>query len=222
MRCVLLPLLFLITVLAPVSESAENSDSNGENLIPLTDTESDEAVSADPQTRRSGTVVAVIDMQKVFGAHTGFKRQMEALKKDLMSFAEDIQDDKVAMTERAKELRNLAPSSQEFQELRRELQKAEADLREQMTTQQRRAMEQEALLYYKTYEDVRNHISEVCDIQGIQLVARYDSSPIFADNVKSIGNALKRTIVFQKDLDITNDVIRRVKVTDVVPTDEDE
>jgi hypothetical protein len=72
----------------------------------------------------------------------------------------------------------------------------------------------EAQIYVATYERIIQASREVCRERGLQLVIRHTAGPLPApEDRKGIEQLLARPVIFQDDLDITDDVLKRLKAS---------
>ena len=70
-------------------------------------------------------------------------------------------------------------------------------------------MEREAKLLYTTYSEISDRVARFAEKNGISLVLRFDSSAINADDRGSVQAGINRSIIYQRQLDITLAVLEQ-------------
>lgn len=154
--------------------------------------------------------VAMIDIGKVFKEHVEFFKAMEALKVEMTSFQEKGR----AKQEEHKKLAEAAKSLKEGTEPRRQedarIQRLANELQIEAATKQSEIMAEEARVYYRTYKDISESVAGYARAHGIRAVLRYNSNPADPADRNSVLQAVNNSIIFQDDLDITDEIIRRV------------
>lgn len=155
--------------------------------------------------------VVVIDIGKVFKEHIRFKQQMDVLKKDMEAFQAYGRNEQTKLQERAEKAKNVyAKGSPEIKKEEEALQRQANELQIQSATKQRDIMEREAKVYFNVYQEVSTAVATFADRNGITLVLRYNSDVINPDDRNSVLSGVNNSIVFQRNLDITNLIIERV------------
>ncbi len=158
----------------------------------------------------SGTMVAVLDVGKVFKGHLGFTRQMEAMKADVKAFEADIQSKRQILVDQAKQLNQYKQGSSEYRQLEAKLAKEQSDLQVRMGLKRKGFIEREAKMFYATYQEIVAAVAMISEQYRINLVLRYNSEEIDPDNPGGVKNALNRYVIWQKNLDITKIVVKQV------------
>ena len=107
------------------------------------------------QTNQPGTVVAVLDVAKVFKNHARFKQKMDDMKREVERYEEDVNRQRRELIERAKQLNDTyKPGSPEYKRTEVELAKKESDLRVQAQLKRKEVIDNESRLYYDTYQEI--------------------------------------------------------------------
>lgn len=159
-------------------------------------------------------LVAVLDVAKVFKEHTVFNARMEKLKSEVDDFDLSIKQEAEALRSEMEALKdNVEPSSDAFKAGQGELARKDADLKIKTNQKRQEILDQEAELYLATYQEIQGHVEQLCVEYGITLVLRYDSTPIDKSDRASVIKGVNRPIIFQRNLDLTNHVIPKVKST---------
>lgn len=167
--------------------------------------------SAAPAARPAGgPSVVVIDVGEVFKKHVAFNQQVEAVKKEMKDLEASFQtEQKKAVDARAK-LSQYAPGSPEYKKLEEDVARMASDLQVAMALKQKSILEQEAKIYYSTYQEIYKQVEEFSDRYGITLVLRHSNLPMDPQKRETVFRGMERQIVFQRNLDITEEIISRV------------
>lgn len=176
-------------------------------LLTVCATNSLSAQSAPPRTANS---VVVIDIIKVFDQHSRFKQSMEALKADAKTFEDFVRREQQRFKQSAEQLKEFKTGSPEYKRIEEQLAQDAAGLQAKAAINKNSFLQREAKLYYDAYSEVTNEISSFCDQRGISIVLRYDSKSIDPENRISVQKGINKSIVFQRNLDITGIIIQRV------------
>lgn len=155
--------------------------------------------------------VAVIDIGKVFKEHIEFKKAMDLLKAEMVAFQEKGQA-------RHKELQDLAEAaksnfkkgSEPLEQEERKLQRLANELQIESASKQKQIMAEEAKVYHRIYNDVSEKTIGYARAKGIRIVLRFNSDSIDPDDRNSVLAGVNNSIVYQDNLDITDEIIRRV------------
>lgn len=158
-------------------------------------------------TPRGDTVVAVLDLARVFKSHPRFKREMDAIKADIEAFEKDVNRQRENLMAQGQDLPRLGPGSPEYKRTEAELAQRVSDLQVSAKLKQREILDREARVYYDTYVEVTKLVSRIADQYGISLVMRYDSDEINRDDRSEVLKGINRDVVFQRNRDLTQLVI---------------
>ena len=94
------------------------------------------------------TLVAVVDIAKVFESHPTFKTSLESLQQQAKSADLDLEGKKKSLTQRGQQLTELDPASPDYRQLEAELARQAADLQVQARQVKKDLLQREALQYY--------------------------------------------------------------------------
>ena len=163
---------------------------------------------------KAESVVAVIDVKKVFDEHKGFQNQLASIKGVVQTFETDFK----GRIEKLKQKRLLLDGentpytrdspqyNQEIGKLAREA----SDLEVQRKLKQKEVLERESAVYHETYRQIVNAVSAFADANAISLVLRYDSAKIDRYNRPDVIKGVNRYVVFQRDRDLTKIIIKQL------------
>jgi len=159
--------------------------------------------------------VALVDVARVFKAHSRFNASLEQMKKDAEMFQAMMRSEQEKIAAEAEVLKQIDPKSPEFKAKETEISKKLAELQVTQSQKGREISEKEARLYFDTYVEVTQQIANYADRNGIGLVLRFNSEPIDSANRQSVIEGVNREIVYQVGRDITNQVIATINGTQV-------
>ena len=160
------------------------------------------------------TKVAIVDVGTIFKQHPFFAGQLEALKKQADGFKKQAMQAQQALAQSAQALQDLKPDSVDFKTKQTELAKQAAALQVEQNGLMQKLMEQEAMLHFKTYEQVNTLISAYCDERGIQLVLRYNNQDMDLDQPNSVMQKVNSSVVYHDPAnDITQAIIAQLVQT---------
>ena len=163
---------------------------------------------------KAESVVAVIDVKKVFDEHLGFQDQLARIKGVVQAFETDfkkkidsLKQKRLLLDGDSSTYRRDSPQyNQEIGRLAREA----SDLEVQRKLKQKEVLEQESAAYHKTYGQIVNAVTAFADANGISLVLRYDSATIDRYNRPDVIKGVNRYVVFQRDRDLTRIIIKQL------------
>lgn len=162
------------------------------------------------QAPNQGSIVAVIDVAKVFDNHSGFKSKMDAIREEVKQFEDDMKRQRDAILEEAARLNQLQAGSPDYKQLEATLAKREADLQIQAGQKRKDVLDREAAIYLQTYGEVVDRVTQLAEYNNIALVIRYDSSEIDPTDRGSVIKGVNRNVVYNAGWDLTEPVIKMV------------
>lgn len=161
------------------------------------------------QEQGQGGIVAVLDVAKVFKEHAQFNASMEAIKKEIEVFEEDFRGKRESLQNQIRALQSLQ-GQPEFKTEEAALARKEADLQIEANQKRAEILSKEAEIYYSTYNEVVATVARLSGSYGISLVIRYDSGAIDQTDRASVIKGVNRSVVFQRDLDLTSLVLQEL------------
>lgn len=160
--------------------------------------------------RPSGTNVAVIDISLVFENFPGFQKQMAELKSQVEEFEGVLKAENGEMMKLREKMSEYSPGSDNYKSIEESMARKTSDLQIRMAKQRREFLEKEARIYFDGYNEVYNVVSTLADRNDIKLVLRFNSEAMKPDDRNSVLQGVNRAVVFQRNLNITNLVIREL------------
>ncbi|MEZ6117538.1 MAG: OmpH family outer membrane protein [Pirellulaceae bacterium] len=169
------------------------------------------AINANAQAPRSTSgPVAVVDISYIFQEHNGFKGAMEKMKEDVQQYENLLRQQSDALTKERDKLKAFRAGTPEYKRLEEDLASKAADLQVKMQLRKKEFLQQEAKVYYLTYMQIQQAIEEFATQNGFTLVLRYSGEKIDPEDRNSVLAGVNRAIVFQKNLDITGQILDRL------------
>ncbi|MFO0872171.1 MAG: OmpH family outer membrane protein [Pirellulales bacterium] len=169
------------------------------------------AAAAAPAAGRGGTPsVVVIDIGEVFKQHAQFNQQLNALKDEIKSLDAYYQAEQKKIAGQREKLGTYNAGSPEYKKLEEEIARMASDLQVEMALKQKSVAEQEAKVYFNTYREIYKQVETFADSYGITLVLRHNNVQMDPQKRDTVLQGVNRSIVFQRNLDITDEIVRRV------------
>lgn len=165
----------------------------------------------------AGMNVAVIDVARVFKNHVRFNAAMTDIKTEIDQFEAQVRERQRALRAKGEGLANYKAGSPEFRKLEEELARTESDMKIEVGLKKRELLEQEARVYYRVYKEIEQEVAVIASRFRIRLVLRYNAEEMKEDDRNSVLQGVNRAVVFQQDLDITNDVLAVLNQGTTVP-----
>ncbi len=165
----------------------------------------------------AGTAIAVIDLNQVFEQHVRFKATMEQIKNDIKNYEAAVIERRKQGTALSEKLREYQPGSPDYKKLEEELAKLSAELQVDMAIKKKDFMDREARAYYQAYQEVLEHVTAFAHKHGIGLVLRFNDEPIDPQERASVLQGVNRSVVYQRDLNITGAIVQELNRGAVAP-----
>ncbi len=165
------------------------------------------ASTADAQ---EGGIVAVLDVAKVFKVNQGFDSEMKIIKNEAEGLKAKIQQDQEDIKSEAMQISQYGAGTPERNQMEAAVEQKQAALRTMARQAEADLLNREAKVYFDTYQKMKTVVSELSAKHGISLVVRYDGSPVNPDNRPEVIKAVNRSVVYHRDIDLTNMVIGKM------------
>lgn len=164
--------------------------------------------------QNSNPSIAVVDIAKVFKNHAAFKQKLDAMKAEFKTFQTTTTNQLKALQEQATQLQQnqqFKPGTAAYKRAEADIAQRNSDIRVQAKLKQKELLQREARLYYDTYQEVREIISQLAEHYGLSMVLRFDSEVIDSQDFSKMQGVLNRfVIVAQPNVDLTNAVLRQI------------
>ena len=102
------------------------------------------------------------------------------------------------------------PGSPEYKRAEEEMARMASDLQVEMALKQKGIAEQEAKIYFNTYNEIYKQVEEFAERYGISLVLRHNNVSMDPQKRDTVLQGVNRAIVYQRQLDITEEIVKRV------------
>lgn len=168
-----------------------------------------------PVPAQTSSPVALVDVVKVFENHARFKQQMDAIRAEIQSFEREMQQQQESIGRDSEQLQTAQSDLQKSQ-LEARLARQAADMQVKGSLKRNEILDREAKIYYETYNEVAAEVARLANQYNISLVLRYDSGEINPLDRNSVLKGVNRPIVMQRNLDLTQMVIKRFSGNDTV------
>ena len=165
---------------------------------------------AQNQRAAPGTSVAVIDINHIFKNHTRFKGAMDGIKADIQAFEAHLNEERKKITLKTEQLKNLPAGSQDYKRLEEELASVHTQLQLETGRKRKEILDREARVYYNAYKEIEQKVAVFADSYGVGLVLRFSSEDMDPTKRDSVLAGVNRAIVFQRNLNITNDILNEL------------
>jgi Skp family chaperone for outer membrane proteins len=157
--------------------------------------------------------VALVDVNFIFKNHARFKMRMEEFRQEVTRAEADAKQKSEAVRKLAERLQSneFTRGSQEYKQLEEDIVHRRSELTANVELQRRQFAQQEAKVYYDTYQEVVQEVKSYCEQYGIPLVMNFKHDAINGDNPEEIVSGINRSIVYSSSqLDITPAILERV------------
>lgn len=151
--------------------------------------------------------IAVVDISRVFKNHTGFKATMDGMKNRMQSIEQELKAERDKVKQKEDQRNRYNVGTPEWKQQDNELTQLKGDFNVKMTQRQKDFLEQEAKAYYTTYLQVNDAVKYYAQRNQIGIVLRYSGDPVDPNRREDILRAINKPIVFQNQIDITDDII---------------
>jgi len=168
----------------------------------------DEQTEAD--TKQVSVHVALLDVGRVFKESATFKEEMQVIREELADAQRDFTKQQEALAVVTAEHKQLTPGSKDYLDLAQAIATDEVKLKTKIARQKARTMHQEAEAYASHYNLLRQVVDEYAKKHKIRLVLRQNTSEMNPDEPKSVLGSINRFVIFEDQLDITDDILQIV------------
>jgi Skp family chaperone for outer membrane proteins len=167
------------------------------------------ALNAD-EPRVEANEIAVVDLAKVFDTHKRLTEKREDVRREAQSVTDKLKQLAEAGRELQEELKIHKPGTSDYNRIQKELQQKAAEMQKFQKEQQQELQKMEAEIYMETYRQIVEEIQRIAEARELRLVLRYDADKSDNKDPKKLFNSLNRQVLYEKGLDITDEVIQAV------------
>lgn len=151
--------------------------------------------------------IAVVDISYIFKNHARFKSTMESMKKEMEGIETELKADREKIAQQEQERNRFNAGSPEFKQLDEQIARKMADFNLKMGKLRKDFLEREAKVYYQTYLEVVDAVTQYAQRQQIGLVLRFNGEPVDPSRREEVLREINKPIVVQDRIDITPDII---------------
>lgn len=160
---------------------------------------------------RAPVPIVVLDLSQVFDNHPTFQSRIEAIKSQVKDEETKIQQQGAALKAQVERLQTMPSDSAEFKALEEQIATAQARVQTDMQLKRKGFLEEEAKVYYDTYQQVKSVVKAFAESNRIGIVLRYSSEEMDQANRQSVLQGINQPIVYnQAGLDVTKYIIERL------------
>jgi outer membrane protein len=160
---------------------------------------------------RTGGIVAVLDLAKVFESHPGHKAKMQAIEARAEEMKKSFQEQQVALQEKAKNAAQQYQGAQ-LDAIEIQLRQEEASLQTRARQAQTELMKSEAEAFFETHTEIMGIVTTLCQKFDVAVVLRHDSEPIDPSRPETVIRGVQRSVVFASN-DLTPHVLHEINQT---------
>ncbi len=151
--------------------------------------------------------VAVVDISYIFQKHERLSAVKEKLKQEMQQVETELKADSEKIESKKKQREAYNVGSPEYRNLDEEIARMMADFSLKMNRLRKSFMEREAKLYYQTYMEISQAVSQYATRHDIGLVLRFNGDKPDPNRSDEVMRDINKAIVFQNQIDITPDIL---------------
>jgi Skp family chaperone for outer membrane proteins len=155
--------------------------------------------------------VAVLSVDRVFKAYPPLQERLVPLKQKAAELDKAAQLKQVEMETVQVKIRGVQPGSPEFDNLQVLLAKLQTELRLFVERERKNLRKAEAEIYANVYREMEVVVKKICQERKFCIVIRQNEGNEKDDNPDEILKWINRPVIFAENLDITDDVIAKMK-----------
>jgi len=157
--------------------------------------------------------VATLDLARVYAEDLAFKQLNDEMKRDVERAEIELKSIREKLVRESDKLGELEKGSEAYVEKDAAIRRGSAVVQSQVDQRKQQFALQEAKNYFHVLQGVRDEMRRLADSKGFTLVLRTSDTSKLSYDPKELAAELNRTIVYQRGIDVTNDVIaaRNVK-----------
>jgi Skp family chaperone for outer membrane proteins len=158
-------------------------------------------------TQPAATRIALIDVTFIFKNHKRFKDQMQDMKGQVQAAENRVKTEKQQITTMAQTLQTLQKGTADYKDLEEKITDLSTRLQISVNKEKSAFLQQQARIYYNTYQEICQSTDYFCRQYGIDLVLRHSRETANPDNPDDVLTVINKPVVFQRGLDITDQIL---------------
>lgn len=155
--------------------------------------------------------LAVVDLGLLFKKDVKFNEQMEAMRRGVEDAEEVATTMREALEVRKNKLPELVVGSDEYKKAKSLISIETSQLTAYEKEKKQEFMSRESLNYHECHQRIMKLIERHCEVYGTRCVLRFTREAIDANDPQSILKNINRSILYEKNIDITDAIIESLK-----------
>lgn len=151
--------------------------------------------------------IAVVDVGYIFKNHQGFLARMESMKGEVSGIEQQLEADRQNIVKMEQGKANYKPGTPEYSQMDDKIATARASFQLKMQKMQKEFLAKEAKVYYDTYQEVSQMITNYARYQKIGLVLRFNGEPADPLRRETVLREINKPVQFHDSIDITPDIL---------------
>lgn len=166
-----------------------------------------------------GVPVAVVDIGEVFKSHPRFNQQIQALREKVKAYEQSLQQQAQTLKQQRDAMSStFKPGTTQYKQKEEELARQQAQMTTEAQLRRKDFLEQEAKVYYDTYQEVQGVVAQFAQKWRIGLVLRFSRVDMKIEDQNSILQGVNRPVVYyDSSLDITDHIVNAIGGTAKAP-----
>lgn len=165
------------------------------------------STTANPAGEPRASRIAVINMTQVVKSSKLFIQSREELKGHISSIESEAKELAAGIKELDERLSKLQQGTVAYDDVESVRDKKQTEFEEFRKAFQQRILQLESEIYVEVHRSVVEAVAKYADAEGIDLVIQYNPDQGDETKPEKIMESLKRPVIYQKNLDITDKVI---------------
>ena len=167
---------------------------------------------------RSGTTIALLDIEEVFQEYRRYKAMLEDIRKDERALEAKVRSKAKELIAMQNELRDYRPGTANYSQLEGKIAKLKADTTVETEIKRKEFIIRRSKASHAAYMDITKTVARFAETNGIHLVMAYDNRTVDPNNPNQVLTEINRRVIYQRSLNITKYIIDQLN-TGVPPTE---
>jgi Skp family chaperone for outer membrane proteins len=140
--------------------------------------------------------VRVIDIKYIFQHHNRYKAAADAMKQEFEAAAQRLKEERTAIMNLEKQVKDLVPNSPDAKRLDDELVRRKTEWNIQSQKQQSDFQSRSAEMSWHVYSEIQAAVQQYCRQNNVGLVLQFNGDPVDTRRPDKIGAAMGRSLVY--------------------------
>ena len=165
--------------------------------------------------------VAVVNTERIFKTYQPLLDKLDPIKESAKELDKNIQIRNVELETAINKLRNAEPGTPEAQRLQQQAGKLNGELQQYIQQERGELQKREAAIFIEFYKALEEEVHKYAKAKGIKLVIRQQENSLDENQpLPQIINSLNRGIIFEDELDITDDIVKALDARGAAKSDD--